>query len=385
MGVAAVGNYPGGREGGCTWIDNSGNFWVFGGYGKGASGTTNGVLNDLWKFDGTNWAWMKGSNAVNPSATPGTKGTPASANSPAGRYFSGCSYDSTNNLLWLFGGENNSYAYEDLWKFDGTDWTWMTGSTTVQNPISSGTYGSLGQFDGSYNPGSRSGFGFWLDGNKDVWLFGGSASGYQGTSRRNDLWKFSVSGGQWGWVGGTMNLNDTGVNGTVGTPAAANIPSARFVTAVTTKPDSNNKIWLFGGTSNSQLWSFDTTTGYWTLVHSGTTSFVNKGISGGQPGSESQSRLFVDSSNRVWLLRTTLGNPPSSSLWMFSGGSWTWVAGNATGVEDFAAPAVGGAYNGFIRSGNDFSGVIDSTDHLWIYGGYTSLGRSAELWKITLP
>jgi len=32
-----------------TWIDASGNLWVFGGYGRDAAGTVN-LLNDLWPF-----------------------------------------------------------------------------------------------------------------------------------------------------------------------------------------------------------------------------------------------------------------------------------------------------------------------------------------------
>lgn len=49
LGVAAVGNTPGGRSGAASWIDSSGNLWLFGGGGYDST-RTNGFLNDLWKY-----------------------------------------------------------------------------------------------------------------------------------------------------------------------------------------------------------------------------------------------------------------------------------------------------------------------------------------------
>jgi hypothetical protein len=39
---------PGANECANSWSDSSGNFWLFGGYGYGASGE--GYFNDLWKY-----------------------------------------------------------------------------------------------------------------------------------------------------------------------------------------------------------------------------------------------------------------------------------------------------------------------------------------------
>ena len=49
LGVASVGNVPGDREGSVSWIDSSGNLWLFGGVGAGSTGTV-GYLNDLWRY-----------------------------------------------------------------------------------------------------------------------------------------------------------------------------------------------------------------------------------------------------------------------------------------------------------------------------------------------
>lgn len=40
---------PGAREGAAAWTDNSGNLWLFGGYGYGAD-LFAGHLNDLWVY-----------------------------------------------------------------------------------------------------------------------------------------------------------------------------------------------------------------------------------------------------------------------------------------------------------------------------------------------
>ena len=57
---------PGGRHGAATWVDASGNLWLFGGEGYS---TSNNVcwLNDLWKYNvSTNqWTWIRGSNGPN--------------------------------------------------------------------------------------------------------------------------------------------------------------------------------------------------------------------------------------------------------------------------------------------------------------------------------
>lgn len=60
-GVAAPENVPGARYGAATWVDGSGNFWLFGGRGF-VRWAAEGVLNDLWKWDGTSWTWVSGSN-----------------------------------------------------------------------------------------------------------------------------------------------------------------------------------------------------------------------------------------------------------------------------------------------------------------------------------
>jgi N-acetylneuraminic acid mutarotase len=53
-GTAASGNFPGARVDAASWTDAAGNFWLFGGEGYDSAGTL-GLLNDLWKFSGSEW------------------------------------------------------------------------------------------------------------------------------------------------------------------------------------------------------------------------------------------------------------------------------------------------------------------------------------------
>ncbi len=56
LGTPAAGNVPGGREGAASWIDQSGNFWLFGGYAVPSDGFGD-YLNDLWRFDPSSMEW----------------------------------------------------------------------------------------------------------------------------------------------------------------------------------------------------------------------------------------------------------------------------------------------------------------------------------------
>jgi len=61
IGVPASANTPGGRTDGATWVDASGNLWLFGGSYNQPLGTLHG-LNDLWKYSNGQWTWMGGSD-----------------------------------------------------------------------------------------------------------------------------------------------------------------------------------------------------------------------------------------------------------------------------------------------------------------------------------
>jgi len=245
LGVAAAGNIPGGRSGAMTWIDASGNLWLFGGIGYDETNPINGELNDLWEYGNGQWAWMGGSKIKQQPGVYGTKGVASSSNVPRSRW-GACNWIDSSGNLWLFGG--NGYdpsgaaqLLNDLWKYSGGQWTWMAGPNVVNQ---FGVYGTQGTFSADNIPGGRD-FGVtWMDASGNVWLFGGN--GYAGSGDPgflNDLWKFS--NGQWTWVGGSNTSDQTSSYGTQGTLGLPNIPGGRFF--LNRWIDPNGNLWLFGG------------------------------------------------------------------------------------------------------------------------------------------
>ena len=83
QGTPAAGNVPGARQAASSWIDSSGNLWLYGGIGYDAAGTI-GNLNDLWRFSpgSGQWTWVSGGSGDNASGVYGTQGTAAAGNVP---------------------------------------------------------------------------------------------------------------------------------------------------------------------------------------------------------------------------------------------------------------------------------------------------------------
>ncbi|MGD0941772.1 MAG: chitobiase/beta-hexosaminidase C-terminal domain-containing protein [Terracidiphilus sp.] len=277
-GTAASTNVPGANTGAMSWTDNSGNLWLFGGWGYDSNGRF-GALNDLWKFtpsSGTygEWTWMVGSDAAGTAGTYGTRGTAATTNIPGGRD-EAMGWADSNGNIWLFGGygidSNRAVGgLNDLWQFtpsSGTygQWTWMGGSNKVDAP---GVYGTQGSPSTVNMPGARSSAVNWRDSSGNFWLLGGGGLDIDGNEDvgLNDLWEYNTGTNQWAWMGGSTTIDAPGVYGTLGTAAPANIPGARY--GVVGWTDNSGNFWLFGGNGldvlglegeENDLWEYHST------------------------------------------------------------------------------------------------------------------------------
>jgi len=245
QGVASGSNTPGSRVFSANWKDAGGNIWLFG----GSNGSSTDYA-DFWEYNGTNWIWMGGTQTINAPGVYGTLGVPGAGQYPTARMQAASWVDSSGNF-WLFGGENSSNAaLNDLWRWDGTYWTWMAGSSSSGQ---AGTYGTLGQASAVNTPGARYGASYWTDAQGNFWLLGG----YNGTNYWNDLWKFN--GTDWIWEGGSNVGSGAATWGTEGTPASTNIPGNRYLGANWT--DSNGSFWIYGGYGSSgglaDLWRYN--------------------------------------------------------------------------------------------------------------------------------
>ena len=283
--------YPGARTNAVSWTDASGNFWLFGGFGKDGAGTL-GFLNDLWEYTGGTWTFITGSSLANQVGIYGTPGVASGTNAPGGRQEAVGWADAAGNL-WLFGGEgedgNNpptaNGILDDLWVYNITakQWTFVMGDTkanqtgiyeaqTVVGPVNTtGAASTCGltvgltvgsnvicspvMTTGAF-PGSRWGASGWTDAGGNLWLYGGwglDSTGTNGNGALNDLWVYtpnSTAGqpGTWTWIKGSNTGAANGVYGDELRPYKTYeiwTPGGR--SNATHWVDGNGQLWLFGG------------------------------------------------------------------------------------------------------------------------------------------
>jgi N-acetylneuraminic acid mutarotase len=347
-GVAALTNNPGGRASAASWVDTSGNFWLFGGYGYDAFGDVE-FLNDLWKYEvnSNSWIWISGSNSINASGNYGVQGVAASSNMPPARESMTYWADNVNNL-WFYGGNNNqSQAKNDLWRYHiaTNTWTWMKGMASgTQPPV----YGTKGIAADNNTPGGRSNSTAWIDGANNLYLFGGTyLSDYC-----NDLWKYSPQNNQWTWIHGDNVSLQSPVMGTQGVPHPQNKPGSR--TAAVAFTDMQGNFWLFSGYGISvsstalvflnDLWKYSPVTNQWAWMK-GSESNANgiygtQGVPGSsnKPGSRSNAMSWSAPSSDFWLFGgdgygEIMGRGNLNDLWTLNSSSVVTSTGNVPGIS----------------------------------------------------
>lgn len=404
--VWAATNMPGNRDSHTGLVDALGRFWLFGGESWSAP---IGYTNDLWQYNPTTnlWRWVSGSNTSNAVGVYGTEGVVAATNVPGARYGQVGIMDHSNNI-WIFGGDGNGTSttvgfLNDLWKWNSAsnEWTWMSGSNSVN---ASGVYGTEGVAAATNTPGARVYAATWYDAAGNIWLFGGA----NGAGYFNDLWKYSPGTGEWTWVSGDNTLDHAGVYGTEGVAAASNLPGARY--GMTTAVDASGNFWMFGGFGHatggatgylSDLWKYSPSTGEWTWV-SGSNTLNNSGVYGTQlfgaaaniPGSRKSGNAYFDGLGNFWLFGGYGYNGIGTlscmnDLWGYNPvtNRWAWVTGAETGQ-------VLGTYNteGVPSTTNTpgsrqfTAGWKDASGNFWVQGGKigTANGSYNDLWKFTI-
>lgn len=194
-GVPSVANTPGARVASFGWVDKNEMFWLFGGNGFDLE-ETDGLLNDLWRFNpATNeWAWVSGADTVEDLGDWGTKGEFNISNRPDART-PGAVWIDNNNNFYLYGGASDDGDRNDLWVFNPTIslWSWVGGSQLVDQPAQLGVQGVL--TEGAWPAGICRDWcdtGIWSDGSGNVWLMGGYYKDLDGGWGNYDTtWKYS--------------------------------------------------------------------------------------------------------------------------------------------------------------------------------------------------
>lgn len=143
----------------------------------------------------------------------------------------------------MFAGSGNN-----IWRYSVTSFSWSRIRTG--EPSSAPTYGTQNQFDPLNSPGSRVDAMAWedpIDFDK-LWLFGGVSGPI--TTFKNDLWQYSISLGQWSWIGGsTGSTTQPFIAAAAGSYSPSNWPGSTHAGRVALDR-TNNRAWIFGGRQN---------------------------------------------------------------------------------------------------------------------------------------
>ena len=381
---------PGGRWGAATWTDSAGNFWMFGGNGNNSNAT--GLLNDLWKFDTSTfaalnpyinpspwtvvtgqWTFAGGTSQINQKGNYGPSGTLV----PGARVNAVTWTDNLGNL-WLFGGYGFDGAatptlgyLNDLWKFDGTNWTFLSGSTLANQ---------LGVYTGTPVPGARQEAVGWADASGNLYLFGGEGEDSTGTANGilNDLWIYNITNNQWTFLSGSDTANQTGT-----------YPPQTIVGPVSTTGAAGT-CGLAVGNAPLSCTAVDTT--------------------GALPGSRWGASSWIDAGGNLWLFggwgldsTATNGNGALNDFWVYTPnatagqpGTWAWIKGSNTGSQNgIYGPMVRpyATYVNWIPGGRSNPTRWTSKDSngnvlLWLFGGQgndsttkTGNGFLNDLWR----
>lgn len=401
LGDPAANNIPGTRMSAARCVDKQGILWLFGGVGLDSVGA-DGQLSDLWTFSNNQWTWIGGSDLVYQAGTFGTKDTASASNWPGARG-DALTWVDAEGTFWLFGGfgfdSTGTRGYlNDLWKYSGGEWTWVSGSQLVNQ---SGSYGTLGTANASNVPGGRYYSSAWLGKDGSFWLYGGA--GFDSTGQvgyMSDLWKYS--GGEWTWAAGPNVWGQNAAYGTQGAASAGSTPGDRHGEATWT--DSSGNLWLFGGLNPNtgaflnDIWKFSNGQWTWEAGSSGEQQGVygTQGVAGAgnTPGGRLSPVAWQDVSGNVWIFggfgldSTDETLNYLSDLWKYSGGEWTWMGGPVLSAQTpvFGTQGVP-APNNVPGPRYEAVGWVDSNQNFWLFGGYYSPNPLStfyynDVWKL---
>ena len=330
--------------------------------------------------------WIGGPSTTNSAGVYGTKGVADPTNIPPARS-NGMTWVSDGNF-YLFGGldDNGDDYFNDFWKWDGTNWTYLAGAQGPVNDVGSGT---LGQADPNNIPSARVGSATWVDKNGDLFLFSGHVQrqGVVGLEDgySNDIWKWKDG---WILVSGNSSLNN---------PQSPTSPGG-LKNAITWY-DGGKYVYLLGGDVGSlaylnSLYRMDLDSLTWSLLKNNPEEYGTKLAenTSNNPPPIAYGGSWYDEGNECLMLFggavldftvSPIRIGSSNTIWKFNIGTnnWTWVSGDSTlnqsTVYSNADPSL---INPGSRS--EFPLFIDGAGMIYLFGGRSaSFGFNNDLWR----
>ena len=377
-GVESSANQPGGRFDFASWKDRNGNFWIFGGYGRGSSSAP-GWLNDLWRFNPNNnrWTWVAGDSVINRPAFQSGLGVESSNNTPSARSAVSGWESADGRELYLYGGATNTDGGLD--EINGDVWAYNIESAKwriIKYAISD----ALGNCSGQdyVSPLCNSNFapGVWPTcreaaavsaSNGAAFIFGGQVGAYTNSEffRFSD-YNFDVGSSscptknQWASIQfGAPYLNGSPgyYSGHAPHPGSRRDASSFAESGLSVSQD---KFYLFGGagmgalvngTSNygilNDLWRFDgqdpvTRRPVWTWLKGDSTinragNYGTKGVAAASNNPSSRYRSSMENAGRNQAILfggagySSSGFGALNDLWSYDPKSnmWTWLSGSS--------------------------------------------------------
>ena len=222
----------------------------------------------------------------------------------------------------------------------------------------------------------------------------------------------SLSAQDFTWIKGSNLVDQSGVYGTMGTPAPSNNPGSRQG-AITWK-DAAGNFWLFGGLGNdhvgnlgelSDLWKYTPATNQWVFIKGNDfitqlTNYSPMGIPSalGKPGGRHSAASWTDASGNLWLMggygySGGSGLGYLNDLWKYDilSNMWTYVNGSAFCFQPGTYGTMGtpsSSNTPGTRMGS--ASWTDASGDLWLFGGYgnttssTTIGYVNDVWRYNI-
>lgn len=256
------------------------------------------------------------------------------------------------------------------------EWTWMHGCNTSG---CSPTWGTQGVPDPANTPGGVYAPYYWVDAQKNLWIYGGIA----GAGYFNAMWKFDPSVIEWTWMAGSNFSYQPPVYGSLGQFGATYTPGYRAFGSVSWT-DNDGKFWLFGGDgwagTLADLWQYDPSVNQWALMNGSPTAGVsaNYGTKGvpaatNTPGSRREGNAtWVDADNNLWMFGGETSGFFRNDMWKYdvSLGQWVWMAGSSqlNQAATYGTQGVADSLN--VPSGrSSYCKWQDADGNFWLFGG----------------
>ena len=315
---------------------------------------------------------------------PWTQLSPASG--PSAR--EGAATANDGSTMYLSGGKQgtNVGGYDELWSFDGTDWT-------LETPAGGGF------------PARGTHATAWDAARSVLVLFGGTTNSPVWPTRLNDTWEWTPAGG---WVPASPLTSPDpvgfidmvyvpGLGCVVHGGAAMDASGVAYTsgdtwaydgttwTKIATGPvvtngklvhrAAQNDLIYFGGADSAGVkvadtWSFDLATLTWTQVVTATLPFSSNATTAGTPGLVGMAMYVDGATGRVVAHGGQgVGGPPSDLTWEFDGTDWSDATPSPAGpmIRNVDTEWIPGAGRAYFCTGH--SGTFGYKDETWERGG----------------